>query len=96
MTYQPIIGMEVACRTEYQKQNVLRLQRRLFWCAAQYPRLPGLPGHARHVAGHQPAGGGVHDYDWPGLEWRDSTAQRFCPQKLLLPRPAQRLSDFSI
>jgi hypothetical protein len=61
---------------------------------AEHARLPGLPRHARHAAGHQPPRRRAGDAHRPGARLpRRDRGGPLRAQELLLPRPAEGLPD---
>ena len=81
--------------TGHRDQDFLRLPHQLRR-AAEYQRLPGLPGPARRAAGAEPRGGGTGDQGRAGAELPGPPALALRAQELLLPRPSQGLPDLAI
>src|SRR6266702_7229994 len=84
-----------SCSAPDQDENLLRLLHPL-WRPAEFQRLPGVPWFAGDSPRTEQARCGNGHARRARPELHGSRTLAFCPEKLLLSRPPQRLSNLAI
>ena len=94
-SWEPVIGLEIHVQLKTRTKMFCRCPVG-FGAGGEHADVPGLPRLPRRTAGAEPRRDRVGRQARPRARLRDRAAGRLRAQELLLPRPAEGLSDLPI